>query len=236
MSRFYPDVPLAPSRLARFVSRPNRFLVRVALDGRRVSAACRDPGRLRELLRPGARVRVEPAARSGRRTRFTLSLVRRGRLWVPAVPALANRVLAAALARGGAPGLGGARVVAAEVAHGRSRLDFLLERRGRRVLAEVKAVTLVVRGRALFPDAPSARAVRHLGELAARARRGGAAAVVFVVLRPDARSVAPNRATDPAFADALAAALRAGVRVLAFACRVTPAGIRLERRVPVLRG
>lgn len=234
--RFYPDVRFPRTRPAIFRERPNRFLVGVTLGRRRRWAACRDPGRLHELLRPGAAVRVEPAARPGRKTRFTLTAVRQGRLWIPLVPALANSVLAAALARNGAEGLAGARVLAAEVTRGRSRFDFLLRLGPRRVLAEVKAVTLVEDGRALFPDAPTARGARHLRELAALARTGGAAAVVFVVQRPDARSVAPNRATDPAFADALAAAVQAGVTLLAYSCHVTLNGMRLARRIPVLLG
>jgi sugar fermentation stimulation protein A len=104
------------------------------------------------------------------------------------------------------------------------------------VLAEVKSVTLVEGDRGLFPDAPTARGARHVRELSALARRGEPSAVVFVVQRPDARSVTPNRATDPAFADAMAGAARAGVSLLAYTCRVGPAGIRLEGRVPVLVG
>jgi sugar fermentation stimulation protein A len=235
-SRFHPDVRFPPALGATFQARPNRFLVRVVVGGRRRWAACRDPGRLGELLRPGARVRVEPAPRGPRKTRLTLTLVRHGPLWVPLVPALANRVLAAALARGGVPGLEGAHVLGAEIAHGRSRFDFLLGHGGRELLAEVKSVTLVEASRALFPDAPTVRGARHVRELAQRARRGAAAAVVFVVQRPDARCVAPNRATDPLFADALAEADRAGVRLLAYTCRVAARGIRLDSRIPVVLG
>ena len=183
---------------------------------------------------PGARILLAAAPKTAaRRTTFTLTLVRHRGRWVSAVPALANRIFEAALRRRGAPGLVGARVVRREARYGRSRIDFVLESRGRRVLTEIKSVTLVEDERALFPDAPTERGARHLRELAAHCRRRGRALVVFVVQRDDARSVSPHPVNDPAFARAATEAAAAGVRFLAYACRVTPAGVTLERRVPV---
>lgn len=219
---------------ARFVSRPNRFVVRARLDGRVVRAASADPGRLRELLRPGARLLLRRAmAGSKRRTRYTLALVRHRGVWVSLLPALANDVLAGALERLGVAGLRGFRVLAREVTHGRSRFDLLLRGRGGRWLVEVKSATLVEDGLALFPDAPTLRGARHVRELAAHVARGGHAAVVFVVQRRDARALAPHAGNDPGFAAALRAAVRSGVGVYAYACTVTPRGVRLERRIPV---
>lgn len=150
------------------------------------------------------------------------------------VPVLANAVLAAALDRDGVPGLRGARVVSREVRQGTSRFDLMIQHRGRRVLVEVKSATLVEDGVALFPDAPTARGTRHLRELTEHARRGGHAAVVFVVQRADAHALRAHASNDPAFAKALRDAARGGVRLLAYACRVTPRGVRLLRRIPVL--
>ena len=211
--------------------RPNRFLVVARIGGQQVRVACRDPGRLRELLVPDARLLVAPSAAPDRRTAYTLFLVGLGRQWIPLVPALANRVFDAALRGGGVPGLAGARVVDREVAHGRSRFDFVLSWRGRRLVTEVKSVTLVEGRRALFPDAPTARGARHVRELTPLGR---GAAVVFIVQRPDADSVSPHAANDPEFAAAVAEAARAGVRLLAYTCRVSRQGVALDRRVPVM--
>jgi sugar fermentation stimulation protein A len=228
-----PDLAFYPLTPASFCARPNRFVIRARLGGRVVSAACRDPGRLRELLRPGVPLLLEPSLDPRRRTRFTAVLVRHRRRWVSLVPALANRVFEAALDRG-ASGLPSARVVRREVPLGRSRIDFELGEGRGRVLVEVKSATLVVAGRALFPDAPTLRGTRHIRELIARRREGGRALVVFVVQRDDASSLAPHAGNDPAFAEALRAARRAGVGLLAFTCRVTRRGIRLDRRIPVV--
>lgn len=219
---------------ARFVARPNRFVVLARRGGRVVRAASSDPGRLRELLRPGVRLLLRPAPPgSDRRTRFTLALVRHRGRWVCLLPALANTVLAAAFARRGVPGLRGFRVLAREVVHGRSRIDLLLLGRGGRWLVEVKSATLVEDRLALFPDAPTLRGQRHVRELTRHVAAGGRAAVVFVVQRADAAALSPHAGHDPAFARALRAAAAAGVRLYAYACRVSPRGVTLARRIPV---
>ena len=219
---------------ATLVTRPNRFLALVHTPQGTLRAACRDPGRLEQLLVPGAELRLRRAPPSpSRRTAYDLVLARQGRTWVSLMPALANAVFAAALARGHVAGLRGARVVAREVRQGRSRLDFVLAQRGRRVWTEVKSVGLVRAGVALFPDAPTARGARHLRELLALAQAGQRAQVVFIVQRGDAHSFAPFAARDPEFTRALVEAVRGGVRLRAYACRVGPTGCTLVRRLPV---
>lgn len=207
----------------------------VARIGRRtVRAASRDPGRLRELLRPGVALLLAPSADPRRRTAYTALLVAKGRGWVSIVPSNANALFAAAVARGGAPGLRGAAIRAREVRHGRSRFDFVVRQRGRDWLTEVKSATLLEAGTALFPDAPTARGTRHVRELTRHVRDGGHAIVAFVVQCGGAHRLSPHAGHDPAFATALAEARRAGVRLLAYACRVSPRGIAIARRIPVI--
>ena len=198
-----------------------------------MTVASRDPGRLDGILVPGARLLLAPSTTPGRRTAFTLTLARQGDVWVCLVPALASRIVHFAVGRGGLEGLKGAEVIEREVTVGGSRLDFRMRHRGRPLLVEVKAAAFVEGRRALFPDCPTARGTRHVGELTAARRRGEDAALLFVVHREDADSLAPWTAVDPEFTRALRRAHRNGVRVLAYTCRVTPEGCTLARRIPV---
>lgn len=120
-----------------------------------------------------------------------------------------------------------------EYPFGQSRLDFCLERGGERWLLEVKGCTLERDGVGYFPDAPTQRGARHLRELTAALEQGWRSAVVFVMQAASIRTVLPNRDTDPAFAEALAAAEAAGVRVLCLPCRVTPDSLSIvgDRRL-----
>jgi sugar fermentation stimulation protein A len=125
---------------------------------------------------------------------------------------LPNRLAAGLLTEGKVRGVRAGWKIRREVIRGRSRFDFLaLSPDGCETLIEVKSVTLVENGCARFPDAPTARGRRHVRELAEIVRNGGRAMVLFIVQRDDARSITPNRETDPEFAEALAAARSAGV-------------------------
>ncbi len=224
-----------PLLSARFVARPNRFLTLVELEGERVEAHLPDPGRLKELLLPGASVWVRPASGPGRRTRYTLAMVQStsGEL-VSVVTTLTNELVAEALAAGLIAELADFRVEAREYTWGRSRFDFLLARSDdTRMLLEVKSVTLVEAGSALFPDAVTARGTRHVRELAAAKSQGLEATVLFVVQRRDATSVSAARSIDPNFAAALEEARKAGVRVLGYRCEVTLEEARITEPVDV---
>jgi sugar fermentation stimulation protein A len=210
-------------------------LTAVELEGEPVEAHLPDPGRLKELLIPGANVWVRPASGPGRKTRFTLAMVEApsGEL-VSVVTTLPNELVAEALAAGRIGELADWQIAAREYTWGRSRFDFLLARgEDARMLLEVKSVTLVENGRALFPDAVTARGARHVRELAAAKSQGLEATVLFVVQRRDATSVSAARSIDPNFAEALDEARRSGVRVLGRRCEVTLEEARITEAVDV---
>jgi sugar fermentation stimulation protein A len=226
---------------ARFVRRPNRFVVEARVGGvgagtsDEVVAHLADPGRLKELLVPGRRMGLRPEAPSSTRaTRWTAVLVESpdGAGWVSLNTTMPNRLVRAALASGSLSEFRGWRLSRWEVPFGSSRLDFLLEdTRGGHMYVEAKSVTLVDDGVALFPDAVTARGTRHLEELIRAREEGHGAAVLFILQRRDARRIVAARSIDPDFADALIRAEEAGVRVLGRRCSVTWEGIRLGRRV-----
>ncbi len=222
--------PLVPGR---FLRRLNRFAALVEVGGREERVHVRNSGRLRELFTPGRAVLLERGSTPGRRTRFTLALVRLPSGDVSADAHLPNLLVEAALREGRLAGFRGYRILKREPIVGRQRLDFLLERGARRCLLEVKSVTLVEGGVALFPDAPTLRGTRHLKRLVAAQRKGLEAAVLFIIQRADAVAFAPNWTGDRIFAAALRSAADKGVRVRAFRCGVSPQGVWLDRAVPI---
>jgi sugar fermentation stimulation protein A len=215
-----------------FVARDNRFRATVLVGGAPVAAHVPTSGRMRELLLPGRTVWLSPQPRPGRKTPYDLVLVEHEGALVSIDSRLPNALMAERLRRQGWEGRP-LRSLTREVPLGASRLDLLLEDEAGVVWMEVKSVTLVVGGLALFPDAPTTRGVRHLEELIAVAARGGRAAVAFVAQRADALRFAPHREADPAFAQTLAEAARAGVLIRAYACEVSRQEIAIARTIPV---
>ena len=225
---FLPTVP------GVFVQRLNRFVAQVEYDGKLWSAHIATSGRLGELLVPGADVLLEKSTRETRRTPYSLRAVYYNDVWVSIDAQIPNRLVGSALKAGLLPPFADAEFIRSEPAYESGRFDFLLADAGQATYVEVKSVTLVEGQVGRFPDAPTVRGRRHLLHLAELAQQGCRTAVIFVIQRNDAKSFAPNAVTDPAFACALRQALLSGVEVFAYRCEVSPAGIILTDRVPVL--
>ena len=211
-----------------FLERPNRFSLWVKVNGRRELAHLPNPGRLLEVLSPGRRILLRPAREGHRRTRYTAVGADLGGMLVSLDSMLPNRFFPRALAQGLIPPLAGWSLARREPPLGAGRADFLLARGDERLLVEVKSVTWVKEGIALFPDAPTARGRRHLEELAQAVGEGARAAVAFVVQRRDAYAFGPSP-IDPEFARAFERALTAGVKAFALVCSFDGKGLGLER-------
>lgn len=239
MSVFPIPGPLVRSR---FVERSNRFLLQVRLEdtGTLAEAHMADPGRLRELLLPGKRIWLRHATNPNRRTRWTAVLVEnpQGDGLVSLDTTLPNRLIGQALRDGAMKEFAEWAFQRGEVPMGSSRLDFLLAHGdGRKLALEVKSVTLVEDGLALFPDAVTERGARHVRELTEIVGKDGwEAAILFVLQRPDGREIRAARSIDSRFADALAEAKDAGVRVLGRRSRVHLDRVELGSPIPVSMG
>ena len=215
---------------AVFLSRPNRFIAHVLVEGEEVVCHVKNTGRCRELLRPEARVWLEKGTNPKRKTAYDLVTVEMGRRLVNMDAQAPNKIFGEWALRLEA----GIRSVRPEVAFGDSRLDFLLETEQGRHYVEVKGVTLEEGGHVFFPDAPTERGVRHLHTLMRAVEQGHRATVFFVVQMADVLDFSPNDSTDPAFGQALRQAAAAGVQVLAFTCQVTPEEVTMDRQIPVI--
>lgn len=225
-----PPGPLVPARL---IERENRYRARVRIGDAEVAAHVPNPGRMAELMRPGVALHLVAAEAPGRRTDYDVVAVRLGRRWVCIDNRLGARLVRRALESGAMPELLPYDRCEREVRCGASRLDFRLSGPAAVRWLELKSCTLVVDGRGRFPDAPTERGTRHLHELIERVGAGDQAAALFLIQRPDAAGLGPNRATDPVFAAALGDAAAAGVRLLAYTSCWSPRGLRLGGAVPV---
>ena len=215
---------------AVFLRRPNRFIAQVELDGREETVHVKNTGRCAELLTPGVTVWVSRARAPKRRTQYDLITVDRGGLMVNMDSQAPNRLFAEWAEAGG---FGDVTDLKPEQTYGASRIDFSMMRHGLPTFVEVKGVTLEREGAALFPDAPTERGVRHLRELIDAKAAGYGTAICFVIQMKGPAVFRPNRATHPAFADALREASAAGVRILALDCVITPDSARIDAPVPI---
>lgn len=220
----------------RLIKRYKRFLADVLCpDGTVITVHCPNSGSMKGCAVPGSRVFLSRSDRPGRKYPCTWELAEIDGVMVGLNTGLPNRLVHEAIANGTIAELQGYATIRPEVPYGEnSRVDLLLEGADGRCFVEVKNVTLVENGQALFPDAVTERGQKHLRELMKVVQDGDRGVIFFTVQRSDAHSVAPADAIDPEYGRLLRHALVNGVEALAYQAEVNCREIRLIKRLPVM--
>lgn len=224
--------PLQPAKLLR---RYKRFLADVELaDGRRLTVHCPNTGSMMGCDAPGLPVMISRSPNQKRKYPHTLEMVQVKGNWVGINTSLTNKLIREALEGSLFPELGPFDQIKAEVTTGNSRLDFLLRNGNQSTYLEVKNCTLARGVAAMFPDAVTSRGAKHLQELLRLHQEGHRAALIFCVQLQNVDHFEAARDIDPFYAATLAAVAGQGVLVLAGQALVTPTGITVNKRLPVI--
>ena len=222
-----------PLHDAIFLKRLNRFLTLIDVDGKIFKSHLPDPGRLSELLIPGAKLKVRYVNRqfSKRKTSWTTLMVKQSNQWISIDSTLPNRFIKYLLERKNLPQFKDFKLKKPEVLVGEHRFDFLLEKLGEPFYLEVKSVTYVEKGMAKFPDAVTERGMKHAYSLAQMSEEGKKTGILFVCQRSDATNFRPMWNRDPKFSEALVFAERAGVQINVIVTKVSPTSITYHKEI-----
>ena len=212
-----------------FLSRPNRFIAKVNIDGAEHTVHVKNTGRCQELLVPGCTVYLEKSDNPARKTQYDLiSVVKEKR--VINMDSQAPNAVFADWVKQQYPDA----VIKREKTYKDSRFDCYIETETAKAFVEVKGVTLEQDGHVRFPDAPTDRGIKHLHGLMDAVANGYQAAAFFVIQMEDVKSFSPNYDTHPQFGQTLKEAQAAGVHILAYSCKVTPDTLEIDKPVPVI--
>ena len=213
---------------AIFISRPNRFIATVDIEGTIETVHVKNTGRCRELLIPGVKVMLEKSNNPDRKTKYDLVMVYKENLgWVNIDSQMPNALVREWL-ESEPEEFSGLTLIKPEYTYGDSRVDFYLERGNEKILIEVKGVTLEIDGIGYFPDAPTERGVKHIRELIKAKREGYVAYIAFVIQMNGIKEVRANMNTHREFGVALEEAQKAGVKVLMLECNVSENEIKIH--------
>ena len=215
----------------KFVSRPNRFIAHVEIDGEEHVVHVKNTGRCKELLVPGAVVYLEKSTNTSRSTAYDLIAVQKGERIINMDSQIPNKVVAEWLKEG--TFFHDLVSLRPETTYGNSLFDLYVETSKEKVFIEVKGVTLEDEGEVRFPDAPSERALKHVDELIKAKQEGYRAILIFVIQMKGVKWFTPNVNTQPEFGESLIRAAKAGVEIYAYDCEVTPDTIVMNEPVPV---
>lgn len=218
----------------KFLSRPNRFIANVEIDGKAEVCHVKNTGRCKELLVEGCTVWLEHSDSESRKTAFDLVAVEKGDRLINMDSQAPNKAVGEWL-REKMP-FGEGFSVYPEKKYGNSRFDFYLESQDRKIFMEVKGCTLEKDGVVLFPDAPTLRGVKHIEELSHCLDEGYESYIMILVQMNDVKYFTPNYDTHPEFGEALEKASRKGVKILCYDCNVTHDSMTVGKPVKVKLG
>lgn len=227
-----------PLQSALFLRRYKRFFADILLpDGNELTIHCPNTGSMLNCLVPNTPCWFSLSDNPKRKLPGTLELVTTTTGGLACVNThRANAVVEAALRVDRVPQLTGYATLKREVRYGKegSRIDFLLADKAHGLCyIEVKSVTLGLgQGLGVFPDAVTARGLKHLRELVAVAAAGHRAVLFFCVLHEDVHRMAPAAYIDPAYAQGLTAALAAGVEVMVWRADLSAERLSLAEPLP----
>ncbi|OUS17569.1 sugar fermentation stimulation protein SfsA [Gammaproteobacteria bacterium 50_400_T64] len=224
---------------ATFIKRYKRFFADIKLsDGSELTIHCANTGSMKNCLTPGQPCWFSRSDNPKRKLPGTLEIIttKGGRL-AGVNTARPNKLVVEAIENGVISELQSFDTLRTEVRYGEenSRIDILLEQGEAQCFVEVKSVTLEAEGRqARFPDAVTTRGAKHLRELMHVVEQGQRGVLVFCVQLTDIDEVAAAQEVDPAYSQALAEAVEAGVEVLVYGCSLSPDEIVVDRKLRFL--
>jgi len=221
-----------------FIERSNRFITLVKINGKIVRSHLPDPGRLKELLIPGAEVLLRPATNQlERKTKFSTVMVRFEGKLISLVSVLPNKFVKECLDKNILRMFHDYRLIRSEIPYGNHRFDFLLnDYEDSPFYLEVKSVTYVKNGLAQFPDAITERGTRHVIALTELTKKGIETGILFVCQRDDPTNFAPMWDTDPVFSKALFDASKIGVNIWCITTIITETEMTFKEEIPVNLG
>ena len=97
---------------------------------------------------------------------------------------------------------------------------------------EVKGMTLENKAIGAFPDAPTLRGLKHIGELTYAAQDGYAAYVLFIAQFEHLHLATIHEEMQPALADMVRHAQQSGVQILAYNCQVSADEVTVKQAIP----
>ena len=217
------------------IKRHKRFLVDVQLPtGEIVTAHCPNTGSMQGCYEPGRKVYLSVHDNPKRKLKYTWEIIAMPTSLVGVNTLVPNRLVCAAIHAGRVPELHGYERIEREVPVGdHSRIDLMLSNsRNGRCYVEIKNCTLVTDGVACFPDAVTARGIKHIRELEKLTAAGFRTVMFYFIQRMDADIFKPADHIDAAYGRELRRAVKKGLEVLAYDVVIDLKRIWLNRRVP----
>jgi sugar fermentation stimulation protein A len=216
-----------------FIKRYKRFFVDIKVKNKIIIAHCPNTGSMYGLLKKGNKVWLTKSDNSNRKLKYTLQIIQDKKTKVGVNTHLTNKIVLHALQNNLIKKFDNKIQIRPEVQFGsNTRFDFLLTKDNYKAFVEVKNVTLSrKKGLAEFPDAITARGLKHIEELINASKKGYKIFILYLIQRDDCKSFKIADDIDLKYFNSLSKAVKKKLNVLCYDCKFSSKGIKLNKKI-----
>ncbi len=217
----------------QFIKRYKRFFVDIKINNKIITAHCPNTGSMYGLLKKGNKVWVSKSNNPNRKLKYTLEIIEDNNSKVGVNTHSTNKIVLHALQNNLIKEFDKISDIKPETKFGlNTRFDFLVTNKKQKAFIEVKNVTLS-RKKAIaeFPDAITARGLKHINELLKASKKNYKIYILFIIQRNDCRLFKIAKDIDINYADALTKAVKNKLNVLCYDCKFSSKGIRVNNKI-----
>jgi sugar fermentation stimulation protein A len=220
----------------KLVKRYKRFFADVKLNKEVVTAHCPNTGSMMGLLDEGNEVFISKSDDPKRKLKYTLEIIKVKKNLVGVNTHFANKIASHGLANNLIKEVSNNNNIKPEVFFDKeTRFDFLVEKDNQKIFVEVKNVTLFRKGKvAEFPDAITSRGSKHLKTLIEATKKGYKTYLLFLVQIQGVTGFKIAKDIDKEYYENFKLAKKAGVKFLAYRCKISTKEIKIEKKIDII--
>ena len=219
----------------KLIKRYKRFFTDVKIGKEIVTAHCPNTGSMYGLLKEGNKVWVSKSKNPNRKLKYTLEIIEDKNVKVGINTHSSNKIVHHALKNNLIKELQNLKEIKPETKFGiNTRFDFLVIDKDGKAFVEVKNVTLSRKKKiAEFPDAVTARGLKHINELLNASKKKFKIYILYLVQRDDCDSFYIAVDIDNNYAKALSQAIKKKLNILFYDCKFSSKGIKLNKKIKI---
>ena len=215
------------------IKRYKRFFIDIEYKGKIITAHCPNSGSMMGLINKGNVAWFSESDNPKRKLKYTLEIIEANKTMIGINTQLTNKIVFEALNQKKIINLIKFDNIKSEVKFSdKTRFDFLISNNREKCFLEVKNVTLVRKNKiAEFPDAITSRGTKHLKELSRARKKGFVSYILYLIQREDCKSFKIAKDIDQEYKIAFDSALKSGVKILCYDCKISNEEIKLNNQV-----
>ena len=215
------------------IKRYKRFFIDIKYKNKIITAHCPNSGSMMGLLDRGNKAWFSLSDNPKRKLKYTLEMIEVKNKKVGINTLLTNKIVLEALKHKKINSLNKFNHIKTESKFSDgTRFDFLLSNDKEKCFLEVKNVTLLRENKiAEFPDAITSRGTKHLNELCNAKKKGYQSYILYLIQRENCDSFKIAKDIDEEYKIAFSKALKSGVKVLCYDCKLNSEEIKLNKRI-----